>query len=33
MARKTTPGLESGSYGYGVGVRTRDIEARRLKCA
>lgn len=23
--RMTTPGLESGSYGYGVGVRTRDI--------
>ena len=26
LARMTTPGLESGSYGYGVGVRRRDIE-------
>ena len=25
LVRMTTPGLESGSYGYGVGVRTRDI--------
>jgi len=25
-ARMTTPGLESGTYGYGVGVRTPDIE-------
>ena len=25
LARMTTPGLESGSYGYGVGARTRDI--------
>ncbi|WP_419859091.1 serine hydrolase [Candidatus Palauibacter irciniicola] len=25
LARMTTPGLESGAYGYGVGVRTRDI--------
>lgn len=29
LARMTTPGLESGSYGYGVGVRTRDIERDR----
>ena len=26
VTRMTTPGLEAGSYGYGVGVRTRDIE-------
>ncbi len=26
LARMTTPGLESGSYGYGVGVGARDIE-------
>ena len=26
LARMTTPGLESGSYGYGVGVRTRNVE-------
>ena len=25
LVRMTTPGLESGSYGYGVGVGTRDI--------
>lgn len=29
LARMTTPGLESGSYGYGVGVRTRDIGRNR----
>ncbi len=29
LARMTTPGLESGSYGYGVGVRRRDIERDR----
>ena len=26
LARMATPGLESGSYGYGVAARTRDIE-------
>ena len=26
LARMTTPGLESGSYAYGVGVRSRDLE-------
>ena len=26
LARMTTPGLESGSYGYGVGVGTRAME-------
>ena len=29
LARMTTPGLEAGSYGYGVGVRTRDLERDR----
>ncbi|MCY3600528.1 MAG: serine hydrolase [Gemmatimonadetes bacterium] len=29
LARMTTPGLEAGAYGYGVGVRARDIERDR----
>ncbi len=29
LARMTTPGLDSGSYGYGVGARARDIGNER----